>query len=213
MRIERLIILIWISGAFTWHIRLIILFLMQNVHNSSKLSRIVVQLFEKRSFLFGTPQILIFYLVPFLVWQLLNVVSPAFLLSLLFASLSFQSQGFFNLYVCVNDEGNNDVDKDQVGQLHERDKVEEHAEVLVQIKEQLVHVDELFPIVLPHNSEQRINRHQKVIKIKVNPFCVDVVRIRTLDLVKSGHRDYASKSSHSNWCIEQIKGVKGGCQI
>ena len=78
-------------------------------------------------------------------------------------------EGLFNGLVGVNDEGNDNVDEDEVGHLHEADKVEQHTGVLLVLIDQLPHVDDLLPIVLPHHAKQRVQRHDVVVEVQIQP--------------------------------------------
>ena len=112
----------------------VILQLVEDLHDARELRWVVVEFFEKR------------------VARLIVHGVRAFRLPAIFElsclALSLESEVY--RLVGVNDEGDDDVDEDQVSQLDERDKVKDHSRVFLVVVNLLVHVDELLPVVHPH---------------------------------------------------------------
>ena len=72
-------------------------------------------------------------------------------------SICFILLGFFlgfecliNALVGINDKSDDNVDKNEICQLHEGHKVQNDSCVMLFIVDQLIHVDYAFPVILPH---------------------------------------------------------------
>jgi hypothetical protein len=72
-------------------------------------------------------------------------------------SICFILLGFFlgfecliNALVGINDKSDDNVDKNEICQLHEGHKVQNDSRVMLFIVDQLIHVDYAFPVILPH---------------------------------------------------------------
>jgi len=136
----------------------------EDLHDSAELGWVIVQLLEQRRGLAISMHCghlsIILRLIP---GQLLR-----FILGL---------QRLVDGLVGVDDEGNDDVDEDEVGQLHEGDEVQEHCRVFLLFVDGLKHEDDGLPVVLPHDAEERIHGHQVVVEVQVEPVLTHVVRV------------------------------------
>ena len=125
-----------------------------------------------------------------------------------FFGLLFSLERLIDRLVGINDESDDDVDKDEIGQLNERNEVQDDSWIFFHVIDQLVHVDDLLPIVQPHETEKRVQRHNVVIEIQVQPWLINVVLIVCNQLVDLIYIDLTSKEFQTDTRIYEIERVQ-----
>ena len=77
---------------------------------------------------------------------------------------------------------------------------------------ELIHQDDGFPIILPHDSEQRVQRHHKVVEIEIDPAWINIFTLvnQLLDVLSA---DLATKELQAYASIDQVKGVESNTEV
>ena len=162
---------------------LLFLQLIEDLHDAGELRRVVVQLLQER---------------------VRGLLHSLFRVRVQLLSLLLGLQCLVDRLVRIDDESDDDVDEYQVGKLHEGDEVEDNGRVFLIVIDQLVHVDDLFPIVLPHQTEQRVERHHVVVEVEVEPRLIDVIFIVCDQVVYLLHVVLASEEFETYAGVDQI---------
>ena len=152
---------------------LLCLELVEYLHNARELGWVIVELLEEGG--------------------LRGLVHHVCRVSMRLLSFLLRLKCLINRLVSVDDEGDDDVDEDEVRQLYKSDEVQNDGRVFLHIIDQLVHVHDLLPIVEPHEAKQSVQGHDVVIEVQVKPRLVYVVLILCDEPVDLIHLHLASE--------------------
>ena len=89
-------------------------------------------------------------------------------------SVSLRLQSLIDWLVSVDDEGDYDIYEDEVGHLHETDEEYENGWI-GRGEDNPKHVHDILPVVLPHQPEQSVYRHEIVIEVQVKPVSLNSI--------------------------------------
>ena len=166
--------------------------LVENLHDTWKLLGVIIELLKQR-----------------VNARLLLDVSVLIEVLLHIFGVFFSCQSLIDWLVSVDDEGNNDIDEDKIGELHESYEEEKDTRIVFLSHSLLIHVYDGFPVILPHQSKECIKWHNIVVEVKVEPFGWDICFSCQL-LVNKGLVDSTAKNLKTNTCIDQVQWVE--CQ-
>ena len=77
------------------------------------------------------------------------------------------------------------------------------------VKEQLVHVDSVLPVVLPHKAKQSVKSHHIVIEVVQHPLFFDLaVWVTCDDQIDSLSIDHTSEKFNPDYRVDHVKRVE-----
>lgn len=132
---------------------------------------------------------------------------------LIFLGFFLCFQCLINWLVGVNNEGNDDIDKDEIGEFHKRDEVENNSRIVLLIIDQLIHVHDSFPVVLPHEAKKCIKRHDVVIEVYIYPGGIHTGFLICWKLCHDLLVDFSSEELESDTGIDEIERIKGDRKV